>query len=216
MAAMMASTLAGSRPSEKLGTHSTSVDISGKDSWRRSREARPAGRLLAVANIYSVSITANMSGGAAGTQTTSVLYTRAGLGTGTAKGTLFALRRLLLRHAVHRAQPPYQVAGINGDHPPGREEFSQSVQRDAVIRIIEYGYEYDAVGDVEICVAGREPSPFKHNRPGHRQLDNVEGLAVLIMRGFESAEIVAERLVVHIFRIGLNHSHYRVGGDESG
>src|ERR1700726_4781344 len=40
MAAMMASTLAGSRPSEKLGTHSTSVDISGKDSWRRSREAR--------------------------------------------------------------------------------------------------------------------------------------------------------------------------------
>src|SRR4029077_1301585 len=40
MAAMMASTLAGSRPSEKLGTHSTSVDISGKDSWRWSREAR--------------------------------------------------------------------------------------------------------------------------------------------------------------------------------
>src|SRR6267378_2578821 len=45
MAAMMASTLAGSRPSEKLGTHSTSVDISGKDSWRQSREARE-GRFL--------------------------------------------------------------------------------------------------------------------------------------------------------------------------
>src|SRR4030081_422273 len=42
MAAMMASTLAGSRPSEKLGTHSTSVDISGKDSWRLSREASEA------------------------------------------------------------------------------------------------------------------------------------------------------------------------------
>src|SRR5229473_1806304 len=44
MAAMMASTLAGSRPSEKLGTHSTSVDISGKDSWRQSREAREGSR----------------------------------------------------------------------------------------------------------------------------------------------------------------------------
>src|SRR4030081_2720921 len=103
-------------------------------------------------------------------------------------GALFALRWLLLRHAVHGAQPPYEVAGINGDHQPGREEFGQSVQRDAVIRIIEYGHEYHAVGDIEICVAGREPSPRKHNRPGHRELDNVEGLAVLIMRGLQSAE----------------------------
>src|ERR1700691_6105704 len=33
MASTMASTLALSRPSEKLGTHSTSVDISQKNSW---------------------------------------------------------------------------------------------------------------------------------------------------------------------------------------
>src|SRR5208282_3705882 len=40
MASTMRSTLSFSRPSEKLGTHSTSVDISWKNSWRRSREAR--------------------------------------------------------------------------------------------------------------------------------------------------------------------------------
>src|ERR1017187_7595077 len=40
MASTMASTLDLSRPSEKLGTHSTSVDISRKNSWGRSAEAR--------------------------------------------------------------------------------------------------------------------------------------------------------------------------------
>jgi hypothetical protein len=41
----------------------------------------PAGLLLAVGNIYSVTITATMSDGTTETQTTSALYTlRAGLG----------------------------------------------------------------------------------------------------------------------------------------
>src|SRR4029077_475181 len=133
MAAMMASTLAGSRPSEKLGTHSTSVDITGKHSWRRSREARPAGRpagrLLAVANIYSVTITRPCQAEQPGPNNMGVVHAgpRARALNGDCKWTLFALRWLLLRHAVHRAQPPYQVAGINGDHRPGREQFSQSV-----------------------------------------------------------------------------------------
>src|SRR5579863_86885 len=36
----MASILDLSRPSEKFGTHSTSVDIRKKNSWQQSREAR--------------------------------------------------------------------------------------------------------------------------------------------------------------------------------
>src|ERR1700728_2445438 len=40
MASTMASTLALSRPSEKFGTHSTSVDIGQKNSWGRRMEAR--------------------------------------------------------------------------------------------------------------------------------------------------------------------------------
>src|ERR1017187_2116895 len=43
MAATMASTLALSRPSEKFGTHSTSVDIREKNSWRALTEARRTG-----------------------------------------------------------------------------------------------------------------------------------------------------------------------------
>src|ERR1700692_3008171 len=42
MASTMASTLVLSRPSEKFGTHSTSVDIREEDSWGRSREATGA------------------------------------------------------------------------------------------------------------------------------------------------------------------------------
>src|ERR1700690_1692090 len=40
MAATMESTLALSRPSEKLGTHSTSVDIRQEHSWDGARQAR--------------------------------------------------------------------------------------------------------------------------------------------------------------------------------
>jgi hypothetical protein len=36
---MMASTLAWSRPSEKFGTHSTSVDITEEDSWHEQQTA---------------------------------------------------------------------------------------------------------------------------------------------------------------------------------
>src|ERR1700674_4464434 len=118
MAAMMASTLAGSRPSEKLGTHSTSVDIRGKDSWRRSREARegtflghyPSGTtiLARLARKQPVAITPRarrdhvrrndrdpnnigvVDAGARGR----ALHADC-------KGALFALRWLLLRHAVH-------------------------------------------------------------------------------------------------------------------
>jgi hypothetical protein len=42
MASTMASTFALSRPSEKFGTHSTSVDIGEKNSWRLTLEAREA------------------------------------------------------------------------------------------------------------------------------------------------------------------------------
>src|SRR5580704_5871353 len=45
MASTMASTLALSRPSEKLGTHSTSVDIGQKNSWAGGTEARRTSRL---------------------------------------------------------------------------------------------------------------------------------------------------------------------------
>src|SRR5712671_3708448 len=40
MAPTMASTLVRSHPSEKFGTHSTSVDISQKNSWGLRMEAR--------------------------------------------------------------------------------------------------------------------------------------------------------------------------------
>src|SRR5689334_13035183 len=48
MASTMASTMALSRPSEKLGTHSTSVDITGKNKGFTAKGAKDAARDLAI------------------------------------------------------------------------------------------------------------------------------------------------------------------------
>ena len=65
-------------------------------------------------------------------------------------------RRLLLGHAVHRAKSPDQIPGVNACNFTVGECLGEDVQRDAVIGVVEYGDEYDAIGNVEIGVARRK------------------------------------------------------------
>jgi hypothetical protein len=44
---------------------------------------------------------------------------------------------LLLGHAVHGAEAPDQVSGVDGHYLAGGEELSQSVEGDAVVRVVE-------------------------------------------------------------------------------
>jgi hypothetical protein len=55
--------------------------------------------------------------------------------------TALTLRRLLLRHAMDRAQPPDQIAAMYADNLMFREDIAKYVQGDAIMRIIERGYE---------------------------------------------------------------------------
>src|ERR1700722_6468104 len=85
-------------------------------------------------------------------------------------------RRLLLRHAMHGAQAPNQVAGIDRNDRTGSKEFSKRVQRDAVVGIVEHGNKHDAVSYIKIRVAGRESAAFEDHRAWHGNLNDVQTL----------------------------------------
>ena len=118
---------------------------------------------------------------------------------------------LLLRHAVYGAESPDEVAGIDRDNLSRGEQRSQRVQGDAVVGIVEHWREHDAVRDVEIGVAGWQASLLEDDRSGHGEFNNVQRLAGLIACGVESAKIIAQRLVIHISRIALDHGDDGVG-----
>src|SRR5579863_3202529 len=62
-------------------------------------------------------------------------------------------RGLLLGHAVHGAEPPDQVAGVNSDDLARREQISKNFEGYAVIGIVENWNQHQAVCDVEIPIA---------------------------------------------------------------
>src|SRR5512135_550678 len=104
--------------------------------------------------------------------------------------------RLLLRKAVDRAEAEDEVDGVDADDPAVGEERGQGVERLAVGRVIEGRDEHQAVGDVEVGIAGWEPLPPEDDRLGHRQVDDAERLAVLVARRPEPPPVLLERLVV--------------------
>src|SRR5437660_12791044 len=125
------------------------------------------------------------------------------------------LTRLLLGHAMHGAEAPDQVAGVDGNDFAGREELGQNVQRDAIVRVIEYGNENNAIRDVEVAVASGQAPAFEDDGRRHEQLNDLEAFAVLIGRGLEPAEILCERVVVFVVPVGLDHRDDLAGRDET-
>ena len=65
------------------------------------------------------------------------------------------LGRLLLGHAMHSAQAPDEVAGVDRDDFAGREKFGQRVKSGAIVRAVEDWRQDDTVGDVEVGIARR-------------------------------------------------------------
>src|ERR1035437_1753358 len=65
-------------------------------------------------------------------------------------------RRLLLRHAVQRAQAPDQLRAVDAHHFPIRELSGEDGQRRAIVWVVEGGRQHQSVGDVKVGVAGRQ------------------------------------------------------------
>ncbi len=77
--------------------------------------------------------------------------------------------RLLLRHAVERAEAKDEVAAGDAYDFAVREKFGQSVESDAVVRIVERRDDDDFVGDVKISVAGGKALAIEINWCRHRK-----------------------------------------------
>src|ERR1700691_6174750 len=109
---------------------------------------------------------------------------------------------------MHGAEPPDEVARINRYDLSRGEQRCQRVQGDAVVGIVEYWHEDDAVCDVEIGVAGGKTPLLKDYRTRHGKLDDVQRLARLITRGLQTAKVVTQRLVIFFLRGSLGHGEY--------
>src|SRR6266849_647348 len=122
---------------------------------------------------------------------------------------------LLLRHAVQCAEPPDQISAVDADDLAVGEEVSEDVEGEAVVGIVEDGNENEAIGNVEIGVAGGEAASFEEHWAGRGEFDDGERLAILVGGGAEAADVFAQRLVVGVVGVGFDDGDDGVRRDEA-
>src|SRR6185437_2496598 len=105
---------------------------------------------------------------------------------------------------------------MHADDVAPRKNIGEDVECDAVVAVVEGGDEYDAVGDVEIGVAGGDALVAKDDGARHGQLDDGELEAGRRARGFEAPKIFSERDVVGVVGARLDSRDDGVGRDEAG
>src|SRR6185437_12080089 len=66
----------------------------------------------------------------------------------------------LLRDAVERPEAPHQVGAVDADDLAAGKDSGERGQGSLVPRRVVGGHQHDAVGDVEVRVAGGEPLAF--------------------------------------------------------
>ena len=77
---------------------------------------------------------------------------------------------LLLCYAMDGSHAPDQWLAVDGNYSAILKELLQGLDRADVIRVTKHGKKHDVVGDVEICVTGRQSIEF--SSAGARAADN--------------------------------------------
>ena len=95
---------------------------------------------------------------------------------------------LLHGHAMQSTKTEHQIAAINADHFARGKQLRERVERDAVIRIVEGGNQHQAVRDIEIRVAGRQPLAIEIDGRGHGERDHAQSGSL------QQLQIFAQRL----------------------
>src|ERR1700676_3669638 len=91
---------------------------------------------------------------------------------------------LLLGHAVEGAEAPDQVDGVDADDFAGGEKLAQDLQRYTVVGVVEGGHQDQAVGYVEVGVAGGESLVAEDYGARERKFDDGELFAAEGAGGF--------------------------------
>ncbi len=103
------------------------------------------------------------------------------------------------------AQAPDHFAALDADHAAGGEEFLQRLEGSGVVgRMTVDGHKNDAVGDIEIRVGRRQALAVVFHDAGHRDRDDVEGLAVLVLHGTEPLQIILKGFIILVLWVLLH------------
>src|ERR1039457_2014789 len=124
--------------------------------------------------------------------------------------------RLLLRHAVQRAESPDQIAGIDRHDLARRKHIRESVERDAIVRIVEHRYQHRAIRDIKIGVAGGQLPAFKYDRTRQRNFDDLKLLSIGSARIFQTPQARMQGGIIVTLLILLNHRDHGIRSDEAG
>jgi hypothetical protein len=117
---------------------------------------------------------------------------------------------------VEGAEAENEVNAIDTNDLAIREELLESIEGDAVGRVVEDGYQYYRIGDIEIGVGGREGLPVIDHRIGHGEGDDAEGAAVEIAGAAEEAEVFLEGFVVGAGGVVFDGEGDGIGACEAG
>ena len=118
--------------------------------------------------------------------------------------------------AVEGAQAPDEVYGVDAYDLAIREAGGDDVEGVAVVGVVEGGDHDEAVGDVEVGVAGREALVFEEDRRGHGEFDYFEGLVVEVAEAAETVEVFGEGEMVFVAGVGLDTGEDFIFADEAG
>ena len=69
--------------------------------------------------------------------------------------------------------PQTKSTAVDADDFAVGKQLGEDAQRDAIVGIVKRGYQDEAVGDVEIGVAGRQALAVEEDWARHRQFDDV-------------------------------------------
>ena len=105
---------------------------------------------------------------------------------------------------------------MDADHLARRKQAGQDAQRRAVGRVVEGRREHHAVADVEVQIAGRQPRAVEVQGPRHRHRHHAQGAPAPAAHRGQAAEVVGQRRVVVVARVGLDRRRDRVRTHEPG
>src|ERR1044072_343758 len=124
---------------------------------------------------------------------------------------------LLLCNAVDRPHAPNQRFAIDRYCLTSRKKFLKRFDGASVVGVTEYRRENDVVGDVKVCVAGRQTIQISSagartaNDTRHRESNDLETLSGRVSHRPETREIVLQYLVVCVLWIVFESTDDHVG-----
>ena len=98
--------------------------------------------------------------------------------------------RFLLTKTMEAAKSPDDVRRVDADDPSGGETILDDLQGLLIAAATESRHDHRFIGDIEVGIRGWKSLILIDHRLGHRQLDDIQLLAVQQPHFFQIGEVV--------------------------